>query len=148
MKRPSILTSYSDQWLYIEIRTTVVADTDTTTPLMLDPNRLAMYKTPGVDLRTAEFELTNVSARTRILSLVDWPGDLISVTLPYLIAPAGTKIGTVRLIPPEEVPPFEESFTFEVNDPGRSRFTVPVVRQILVSGEYDSPSPPLVDCAD
>lgn len=62
--------------------------------------------------------------------MISSPDDYFKVELPNSIAPGQTADGKLKLSDFGKGNNFEKSFTFELNDENKSRFTVPVKRAI------------------
>ena len=68
------------------------------------------------------------------MTLVDWPRGVCKVELPKSIAPGKTGTGVVKLTKEGVDTEFEKSFTLQLNDEMKSRFTVPIKRTIRTPG--------------
>ena len=76
------------------------------------------------------FKITNVSdmrLNTSMLSIAD---DYFEVELPETLPAGETKEAKLRLKKDALGKEFEKSFTFQLNDPEKTRFTMPVKRNL------------------
>lgn len=110
----------------LEISSVVVADNDSTWPLVVEPMDLDLAVGAGKVRTERPFTITNVSDRDCDLRLVAHPDDLLKVALPSKVKAGetvGAKIELVHLPPPEG---FVKSFTFEANNGVGTRYSVSV----------------------
>lgn len=77
-----------------------------------------------------EFNIMNVSDQPLDLSLISFDNRYFEVILPKSVNAGETGKGKVKLLKDVLDKKFEKSFTIEVNDAGKSRFTVPVKRDM------------------
>jgi hypothetical protein len=77
-----------------------------------------------------KFTITNVSDEDVALTLIAGMPGIASLDLPTEIKAGQSARGEITLTPEMLTEEFEKSFTFEVGDEAKTRFTVPVKRSI------------------
>lgn len=80
------------------------------------------------------FKINNVSDQKLNVHLVAAPDEYVKIELPDSIEPGKTASGMVHLLKEAFDDEFEKSFTIEFDDEAKSRFTIPLKRQILYAG--------------
>ena len=105
----------------------MVPESDTTYPLIISPWLLDISEHPDSVLH---FEIANLSDEPLEIEIVDEPDDMFVLDLPLYIDAGATLSCELSLLPGAGVQKFTKSFTIELSDSSRSRFTVPV-RRIL-----------------
>ncbi len=130
IKRPRICTDRWPQCRYIELVTEIVQKSDSTSPVVVSPAKLALDKTDSLDIREIEFEIANSSDTVIGAQMIVWPHDYIYLRLPQKIESGSVGEGHAWLMAEAFDTSFEKSFTFECDDANRSRFTIPIIRRI------------------
>ncbi len=132
-KRPKIQTNEGPPDKRVQIIANVVSRPDSTYPLIMKPYKLDLSQF-GEKLRDKiDFTITNVSDEKVDLSMISYSKDYFDVKLPASIDAGKTASGSLKLKKDVLKQNFEKSFTFETSDKNKSRFTVPVKRQIRTS---------------
>lgn len=127
-KRSHYLIAGSPDTAYLMMYAEVLVKADNEKPLVLAPDRVDVSQFGAKPRRRGVFTLTNNSAQDYEISVVDSSAKSFDVTIPKVIK-AGQKIdGTVVVKKNRIATSFEESFTIEITDDGRSRYSVPVAR--------------------
>lgn len=129
-KSPRITTNEGPPDKKVSIETIVVVHPDSTYPVIIEPYKvdLSQFSDKKVDKR--EFEISNVSNEKLDLTLIAFPLGLMEIDLPKSIDPGETVSGKVVLNDEALARSFNKSFTFELGDENRTRFTVPVKRTL------------------
>ncbi|MCP4566644.1 MAG: hypothetical protein GY841_03575 [FCB group bacterium] len=138
VKRPKICVDRDSLCRYIELRTNVVAKPDSTYPLVISPYRLMLMKTDSVDITYIEFHISNRSDTSIFIRPIDYPKDYFELLLPPETVPDSSISGHLTLNGLGLQNSFNKSLTFECDDAVQSRFTIPIVRQILGQGEVNA----------
>ena len=103
---------------------------DSTYPLIISPYKLDLSQGTEKVIDRIEFTIRNVSDTKLELKLVSHAYDFFEVELPKSIAAGASAKGKLKLLPSMLEKSFEKSFTIEVSDTNKSRFTVPVKRSL------------------
>jgi len=89
-----------------------------------------------------KFSIRNVSDSTITgLRIVSIPADLIDITLPNKIPAGKSAQGILHLKKGALNKKFESSFTIELNDRSKTRFTIPVKRNLQTPGQASTTKP-------
>ena len=128
-KRPRIETNEGIT-RYVQIIADVVVNPDSLTPLVIAPYKLDISQFGDVTRRSMTFRITNVSDQTVALDLVDIPDGLFEIGLPDRIKAGDSARCYLNLTDSALDQEFAKSFTIECSDSARSRFTVPVLRNL------------------
>ncbi len=129
-KHPRIVTNEQQNRVNLEFASTVMARPDSTYPIIVKPHKLDFSRLADSAEPEMTFTLHNVYSEPLQVDIVDYPDDLLAITMPTEIPVKGSSDGTVRLIDPNSTAAFEKSITIEVNDLTGSRFTIPVMRSV------------------
>ncbi len=133
IKRPSISSNGSDYALHVSITTDVTPATDSLRPLVIWPYKINLISIGDPPVQSAEFTIANLGDEIARPTLVATEPAWFTVTLPHFIAPGDSAIGVIHFTDEGLASKVEKSFTFELDDAGATRYTVPVVRTILPS---------------
>jgi hypothetical protein len=82
-----------------------------------------------------EFAITNVSENDLTIELVDMPVGMFELRLPEKIKAGKTEKGRLQIQENFVSEEFEKSITIQLDDPSKSRYTIPVKRVIRIPGE-------------
>jgi len=129
-KSPTIQTNEGPPDKRVRIEATVVARPDSTYPLVIGPYKLDLSQGSDKIVDKIEFTIKNVSDAKLDLKTVSVASDFFELELPESIGPGSIEKGKLKLIKSAIEQSFEKSFTIEVNDTNKSRFTVPVKRTL------------------
>lgn len=132
-KRPYLLTNVSDERVQLTIQAEVMIDPEMAAPLKIDPFEIEIARAGDQQHRHGVFLIANRGERDLKLSMVSQPRGVFQATLPDVIKAGETAEGMVVVDKKYSGQEFEKSFTFEINDPGRTRYSIPVKRQPEVS---------------
>ncbi|UCC44079.1 MAG: DUF1573 domain-containing protein [Candidatus Zixiibacteriota bacterium] len=134
-KSPRIETNEGPPHKSVRIAAQVVARPDETFPLVIKPYKLDLSQFGEKVRDKMKFSITNVSDVDLRIKLIDQPDDLFEIDLPAKIGAASEANGTLTLNPAAVESSFEKSFTIEIEDQNRTRFTVPVKRSFHKPGQ-------------
>lgn len=129
-KRPKIETNEGPPDKRVQIIATVVARPDSTYPAIMRPYKLDLSQFTEKVRDEMEFSIFNVSDKPIQLTMIAGDDEFFKVELPKSIPAGANATGKLKLTDKGTADNFEKSFTFEVNDETKSRFTVPVKRTI------------------
>lgn len=107
-----------------------MARPDSTYPAVVRPYKLDLSQFTEKVRDEIEFTVHNVSDQPMKLTMIAGADAYFEVDLPESIDAGQTADGKLKLTELGKGNNFEKSFTFEVNDENKSRFTVPVKRTI------------------
>ncbi len=112
----------------------IVRQPDSTYPIVVNPYKIFVSRAGAVEVDETTFTITNVSDASLDLSLVSLPSGFFNVELPETIASGESAICKIKVIPEFLEQAFEKSFTVELSDDSKSRFTVPIQRRLIGGG--------------
>lgn len=127
-KAPKILTNASEHADIVKFYAMVIPKPDTTNPVVIMPYKLDLSKTIRRVGDRVEFAIKNVSDQAVSLKLIDQPEGYWELSLPSQIGAGESAQAVLTALEPGTAPRYEKSFTIELNDAAKSRFTVPVLR--------------------
>ena len=130
MKRPRIKTNEGPPDKHVQISAEVVLRPDSTYPIIISPYKIDMSQFTEKVIDKAKFKITNVSDQEISLDMISFPGELMEVKLPQKIKPGKTEKGEIKLKSEVLEESFYKSFTLELNDEKKTRFTIPVKRTV------------------
>ena len=134
-KSPKIQTNEGTPNKSLKIIATVLAKTDSTFPIIIEPFKLALPKSKTEQVNTRRFSIKNVSKEDLKLELISSPDGYFEIDLPLEIKAGETKTGEVRLRKDSIERAFQKSFTIRLNNDFGTRFTIPVIRTIEVNAD-------------
>ncbi len=114
----------------VTVASYVIPRSDSAHPLVLEPFKLDISQYGSEVRDRATFSITNVSDNELSLSTITDVGTYGVLTLPNRIGPKGTVEATLVLKPDVLGTELTESFTFQVSDSAKTRYTVPVRRRL------------------
>ncbi len=130
-KRPKIETNEGPPHKTVSITANIVLRPDSTYPVIIKPYKLDVSQFGEKVRDEMTFTLTNVSDQTLSPRLVAFPNSYLEfVELPAKIEAGKTAEGRVKIRPDMLGESFQKSFTLELDDQAKSRFTVPVKRTV------------------
>jgi hypothetical protein len=116
-----------------------VARPDSTYPVIIKPYKINVSQFGETVRDQMKFTITNVSDKNLPVTLIAWPPQFLAeVKLPKMIEAGKTGEGVVILRSDKLTESFEKSFTFELGDDAKTRFTVPVTRTVKSPSQQDS----------
>lgn len=126
----------------MQIIADVVRRPDSTYPVVFKPYKLDISQFGEKTRDEMKFTIRNVSDETITgIKIVRMPSDLIELTLPDKIEAGKTAEATLRLKKSAIDKKFESSFTIELNDRAKTRFTIPIKRNLQAPGQVSVAKP-------
>ena len=138
-KRPRIQTNIGKPDKNVSITANVVRVPDSTYPVVVRPYKLDISQYAEKAIEKMPFKIKNVSEQEVGVRLVAHPSAYVRVEIPETIGPGKSGTGMIYLLEDAFDDEFEKSFTIELTNEAKSRFTVPLKRRIL----YKSTQPPV-----
>lgn len=127
-KRPYLETNVSEHKVYVKIESNVLIDPSAATPVRLKPYKLDISQLGSKLRREATFTIENMADIDLQLVVVDTANRHFEISVPEKIK-AGEKItGTIVVRDSGLNRAFEQSVTFQLNDPKKTRITLPIRR--------------------
>jgi len=114
----------------VTIHANCIQRPDSTYPVVVKPYKLDISQFGDRVRDKMKFTITNVSEEDVSLTLITGLPNIASIDLPDKIKAGQSARGEIILNPDTLADEFEKSFTFEVGDETKSRFTVPVKRSV------------------
>lgn len=127
-KKPSIQTNEGPPDKRVSFSANVVAQPDSTYPVVISPFKLNLPPTGGKEPGKVTFEIWNVSDEILKVTLIDQPEGMFDINLPDRIKAGKTKKASLKLREGLNAS-FQKSITLEVrgeDDASITRFTIPV----------------------
>jgi hypothetical protein len=119
--------------LGISITAEVYVNADSTYPLVISPPYLDFSPFQGEKVMEKKVKLRNVSQEEIKLKIVDLPVDLLKIRLRgEKIKPAKEIELEVKLNRDLKEDSFNKSITIELNDKAKTRFTIPVKKELKI----------------
>jgi hypothetical protein len=128
VKRPSVKLQGSDENAIIQFYAEVLTKPEAARPLVFDPVKVDVSQFGEKPRRKGTFKLTNFTSNDLTISVVDSSFKSFDVTIPGLIKAGQTVEGQVMVHKSSIQTEFEEAFTIELNDEGRTRYAIPITR--------------------
>ncbi len=127
-KTPYLKTNVSDEQVQLTIKTEIVVEPEKMGPLKITPFGIDISQTGKTEHRRGVFLIENLSDRDLKLKVVDEAREYFETTLPDIVKAGETAEGVVVVRKEAVGSVFKKSLTFELNDAGRTRYTLPVSR--------------------
>ena len=127
-KSPLIQTNSGPPDKKVRIEATIIERPDSTYPVIISPYKLDLSQVTEKVIDKIEFSIKNVSDTKLDLAVVSFAYDFFELELPKSIEPGKTEKGRLKLLDSAIEQSFEKSFTIDLSDVNKSRFTVPVKR--------------------
>ena len=131
-KKPYLETNIGDDIedkVFMQIKAELIPDPDNMTPIHLKPYQLDVSQFTEKPRRKAHFKIINVTEQAYEINPIDTSYKHFEVDLPRKIGPGETVEGTVIVHENAIEKEFYQSITFELNDDGNSRFSLPIQRK-------------------
>ena len=132
IKKPHIITNAPDSITYAQILAEPVTDPSSLRPVSVEPLKIDVSQFSAAVRRKATFKIINKGSQDYPLEFVEASGGVFDVDLPPVVKAGETALGTITVRERDVEGEFQTSFTFEVGDEGRTRFTLPVRRMYRV----------------
>jgi len=134
VRKTTYVATNSDQVArQVVISSNILIRPDSTYPVVIKPYKLNISQLNEKIRDEIKFTITNVSDRDLKPSLVAYPQELFEIKLPKEIKAGEKAEGVLKLKKAGIDEGFKKSFTVELNDENKSRFTIPVVRNIRLA---------------
>jgi hypothetical protein len=130
LKKPTIFSNEGTEGRSATIIANLFVNPDSTGPLFIKPYIISLPMGEGTSKTYAEFNIRNGSDKELELTMVDLPEEFFTVELPKTIAPNGEARGYIQLAAKGVKNAFEKSFTFEINNKEKTRYSLCVSRLI------------------
>ncbi|MBN2226635.1 MAG: hypothetical protein JW763_04670 [candidate division Zixibacteria bacterium] len=140
-KRPRIETNEGELAKYVQIKSEVVANPDSTFPVRISPYKFDVSQFGDKEVAERKFVIENVSDQDLDIKLVDMPYGMFKLELPKKVKAGKSEGGKIVILDEWLKEEFEKSVTIELNDANNTRFTIPVKRTIRVPGQTASTKP-------
>ncbi len=134
-KRPRIETNESSTAKFVAITTNVAQRPDSTYPVQVRPYKLDMSQFGETVRDQMKFTIANVSDSNLGITLVSCPDKMMSIELPEEVPAGGSVDAIAKLSPSAAKLSFETSFTIQLGDAAKTRFTIPVKRTMKSPGQ-------------
>ena len=127
-KRPAVKIEGSNENAVIQFYAEVLVKPETARPLVMEPVKVDVSQFGEKVRRKGTFKLTNFTAFDLNIQVVDSSFKSFEINIPTVIK-AGKSIEGQVIVRKEYIETeFEEAFTIELNDDGRTRYAIPVFR--------------------
>ena len=134
-KSPRLQTNEGAPDKALRILTNVVTRPDSTYPVVLKPYKLDMTQFGEKSRSEIRFTIENRSSSPLSPQMISTFGEYFEVLLPKSIPAEGNAEAILKLKPAVLDRPFDKSFTIQFDDEQKSRFTIPVKRQIRTQAQ-------------
>jgi len=118
----------------VTIHADVIVRPDSTYPVIIKPYKLDISQFGEKVRDEMKFTITNVSQEDLTMRLVSAPTKFAAVDLPPMVEAGKSASGVVKLTEAGITGDFEKSFTLELSDAQKTRFTVPIKRAVKTPG--------------
>jgi hypothetical protein len=127
-KRSHYLVEGSSDTTYLMLYAQVLVKPEEVKPLTISPLPVDVSQFSDKPRRKGTFTIVNNGKETYKIAVVDSSAKSFDVVMPSQIKPGEKLVGTVIVKKNKVTSSFDESFTIELTDDGRSRFAIPVSR--------------------
>lgn len=130
IKQPRIETNEGEPDKTVKITADIVIQPDSTYPIVISPYKLNISQFGEKVRDEMTFKIENVSDEDLKPTIVDIPSDLFEVKLPDKLKAGKTEEGVLKLKDSALDQNFDKTFTIELNDQAKTRFSIPVRRSL------------------
>jgi len=130
IKQPRIESNEGKPDKTVKIQTQIVIQPDSTYPIVISPYKLNISQFGEKIRDEMTFKIKNVSEQDVKPIIVDIPSDLFEVDIPDKIKAGKTEEAVLKLKEGALEQNFEKSFTIELDDEAKTRFSIPVRRAL------------------
>jgi hypothetical protein len=130
-KRPAISTNEGPPTKRVTISVHSVRQPDSTYPVVFKPYRVYVSRAGEVEVDEAKFTVTNVSDEDLELKIVSEPFGYLEIDLPDEVKAGESAECKIKVKEDHLNQSFEKSITLELNDPTKTRFSVPIIRRLI-----------------
>lgn len=139
-KTPTITTNEGPPNKMVRIMCDVVTRPDSTYPIVIKPYKLDLTQFGEKVRDEIKFTIQNMSQQSLTPQLISAAPDILEVNLPKQIAAGKTAEGIVKVKKEALDKAFDKSFTLQLNDDKKTRFTVPVKRAVRTAPNAAQPN--------
>lgn len=129
-KKPKLVSNSTPSEDIIEILAHVIKRTELSYPITITPAILTIYQFTNKVQDKIQFEIKNVSNENLKIDIIYSSDDYFEIKLPKEIKKGKTVAAEIIIALEKLDISFEKSFTIELNDKKKTRFTIPVVREV------------------
>ena len=129
-KRPYLMTNVSGEKVYLKISAELEIEPEKSLPIALSPPVVDVSQFDERPRRRARFFIENRTDNNLKISVVDSSFKSFEVEIPNEVKAGESVAGLVTVFKDAVGTTFEESITIELNDPGTSRYSIPVKRML------------------
>jgi len=133
-----IYSNASDVSDRLTIKSFVVENIETTSPVVITPYKLNISQFGEKPRKKMEFIIKNVTNNDLELAIIFQPDGFFDIELPKKIKAGKTATGKISIKENDLSVEFDKSFTIEFNDVNQSRFSIPVTRTVRMLGMTSS----------
>lgn len=130
IKQPRIESNEGKPDKTVSIQAQIVIQPDSTYPIVISPYKLNISQFGEKIRNEMTFKIENVSDQDLKPTIVDIPSDLFEVDMPDKINAGKTEEAVLKLKEFALEQNFEKTFTIELNDEAKTRFSIPVRRAL------------------
>jgi hypothetical protein len=130
IKQPHIETNEGEPDKTVKITADIVIQPDSTYPIVISPYKLNISQFGEKVRDEMTFKIENVSDEDLKPTIVDIPSDLFEVKLPDKLKAGKTEEAVLKLKDAALDQNFDKTFTIELNDQAKTRFSIPVRRSL------------------
>ncbi len=134
-KSVGIISNATPRVDHIKFRAFVIKNVDLLYPLNFKPFMLNLTQFTKKINDKATFQITNSSSEKLNIEIIYSPDDYFELSIPASIEAGETVKAELKIKVEKLKESFKKSFTFEVNDKKKSRFTIPVEREVRLFDE-------------
>jgi hypothetical protein len=130
IKQPRIETNEGQPDKTVKISTEIMIQPDSTYPIVISPYKLNISQFGEKIRDEMTFKIENVSDQDLKPTIVDIPSELFEVKIPDKIKAGKTEEAVLKIKEGAIDENFEKTFTIELNDEAKTRFSIPVRRAL------------------
>ncbi|MBN1211673.1 MAG: hypothetical protein JXA92_03770 [candidate division Zixibacteria bacterium] len=128
IKQPRIESNEGQPDKTVKIQAEILIQPDSTYPIVISPYKLNISQFGEKIRDEMTFKIQNVSDQDLKATIVDIPDELFEVKIPDKIKAGKTAEAVLKLREGSLEQSFEKTFTIELNDEAKTRFSIPVHR--------------------
>jgi len=133
-KFPNIISNADKSARKFEFTADVITDPEETKPVVIKPYKFDISQFGKAVRRTLKFQIANISNEDLNITIVDYPQNMFSISMPNTVPAGGTIDGSIVLTDEYVDREFNCSITIELSDQLKTRFTIPVERLVRIPG--------------
>jgi hypothetical protein len=129
-KQPYLMTNVSGERVYLKISAELEIEPEKSLPITISPSLVDVSQFDERPRRRSRFFIENRTDNNLKISVVDSSFKSFEVKVPKEVKAGESVAGLVIVFEGAVETSFEESITIELNDPGSSRYSIPVKRML------------------